>query len=165
MSDYIDITRLGAGTLSAQTILNTSSYLVTEFPLFADSHPSVGWKAFVDGGLNTGTTIQSLQGIGGLYGKISFQLTFAYMSTLQAEYLFTTILDSRHINAVTVVARHQLYGNVVINCYMTMPPDFAQSSTQQTDFPSWSNMSFPCNRGVIAPNSNEYSYEYSTEYS
>jgi hypothetical protein len=161
MTDYSTITRLASGTLSASTILNGSQYLVSNFTLPSDANQAVGWVAFMDGGLNEGTLVQSLQGIGGLYGKLSGVLTFGSLSPLMLDYIYTTILQSRQINAVTLVVKHQRYGGVVINGYLQMPVNLSQAGTQATDT-LWVNVGLPFNRGVIT--GNEYSYEYSSDY-
>ena len=98
MTDYDTITRLGAGTLSAQTILADSSYLVSNFTLFDDRQKTVGWVAFVDNALSEGQLVQSLGGIGGLVGKLSGTLTFASISPKMLQYIYENVLQSRHIN-------------------------------------------------------------------
>lgn len=165
MTDYTTITRLAAGTLSAQTILNDSQYLVENFPRFSDEIPIVGWVGYMDSDLTDGQIVQSLQGIGGRVGKVSFPLIFASLSPLQAQYIYTDILQNRDINAVTVAVLHQRYGLTVYNGYLAQPTNFAQAGTVQTGTPIYSNIAYQFNRGVIAPNSNEYNYEYSDEYS
>lgn len=158
--DTFDVIRIGAGTLSKSTILGSSSYLITNFPVQSDNLSYPYWQAYIDQGMSNGNIIQALSGAGGLYGKLSFNLTLLKMTPDMLDYWFVNIMASQYVAPVTIYGYHQRYKFIAVNCYMTFDP--INNGTQQTNT-EWVNVSFPCNRGTIVGNA--YSNAYSEAYS
>lgn len=154
--ETFDIIRVGAGTLSTSTILGSSDYLITNFPVQSDNIAYPYWQAYIDGGMNNGQIIQALSGAGGLYGKLSFTLTLLKATPDMLQYWFENVMNSQYIAPVTVYGFHQRYKFITVNCYMTFDP--VNNAEQQTNT-KWVNFNLPCNRGVITGNAYDSGYD------
>lgn len=150
MTDTSAIIRLAAGTLSASTILGSSSYLISNFPIYSDSLQRE-WLAYMEGGINDGVVIEALDGSGGLFGNSSGTLSFAWLSPAMLNYLFVTIFESKYINSVTMVVYHPRYGTTVVNCKLHYPRNIADIAEQSSE-EIWTNASFTWKNGTITGN-------------
>lgn len=156
-----DILRIANGWVSASTILGSSDYLITNFPIQSDSK-FPNWLVYMDGGITNGTIQQSLSGAGGLQGKYSGTLTLALFTPDMQQYWFDTVMGGKYISKVTLYAFHQRQKEVTINCYLRWFENITDNGTQSTDT-DFTNVTMTWNRGVFVGNA--YSPAYSEGYS
>jgi hypothetical protein len=154
--------RIAAGFVSPATILGSSSYLVSEFPIQSDNTNYPYWEAIVDGGIRDGSIVRSLSGSGGLYGKYSGTLTLSRFTPDMQAYWFTTIMQNKYVAPVTIYFYHPRYKFMTLNCYLSWFENIADNGTQQTNV-DWTNVTMTWDRGVALGNA--YSSAYSEAYS
>jgi hypothetical protein len=102
--------RLGAGNISAYDLLNTDSYLVTNFTYQSDMGNSIEWLCVQ----NTVLLQERRQGLeigtGGYYGKPSCQIEFPSLTSLMRQYIDTEIMSNKPIAQVTMYLDHPING-------------------------------------------------------
>lgn len=112
MSDSI---RLAAGQVTAYDLLNTSSYLVTNFPRQTDMPASVRWTASQPNKMLQQETRASLGRSGGnYYGSYSGELSFFIFTEDMRQYIHETIMSSKPYATVTVYMATVLAGFQVL---------------------------------------------------
>lgn len=153
-----DDTRLGAGTLSATTILGSTTYLIKNFTRVNDmTETALFWKA-VGENLNDGQVVTSIDGSGGLSGFSSGTIKFPHLTPQMAFYLFNTILSSKYTNDVTISVFHPVYGQSEYNCKMVFPSALGSIGEQQ-NASIYTNVEFRWFRGTLLGNSWDDSFD------
>lgn len=95
--------RIAPGQVSAYDLLNTDSYLVSNWPRTSDMSPSIQWSAAQPDKPLEREEVASLGiGGGGFYGKYSGTFNIFRATPLMRQYLFETIMQSKPIAPVTV---------------------------------------------------------------
>jgi len=119
MSDSI---RLAAGTVSAATLLGSSSYLVINFPRQTDMSASVDWRSSQpEFGVSQEYVAGLEVGSGKFYGGVSGILEFYYMTEDMRQYIHATIMNNSPIAPVTVYLHHPLDGFQVYQGELVTP--------------------------------------------
>lgn len=106
-----NLIRLAAGQVSVFTLLNTDSYLVTNFPRQSDMPSSVSWSASQPNKMLMQEERASL-GIGGanFYGGYFGELALFIQTPLMRSYIFETIMGGKPRARVTVYMATTLSG-------------------------------------------------------
>ena len=119
--------RLAAGDITAYNLLNTSSYLVTNFPRQTDMDAVDQWLAVQPNPPLLQTFVQSLEvGSGGYYGKFATQIEFTFMTEDMRQYIYSTIMSSKPVAKVTAYLEHPTNGFGVYTGELVTP--FAANS-------------------------------------
>lgn len=94
--------RLTEGEIAANTLLSTSSYLVTNWARTADMGAADSWLAVQPEQGLVREQVQSLEvGAGGYYGRYSGVLEFFQLTTQMRDYIEDTILNGRGIGKIS----------------------------------------------------------------
>jgi hypothetical protein len=105
-----DNIRLASGTVTAYTLLTTSSYLVTNWTRVSDMPASIDWLASQPEYGAARRFVPSLAvGSGKRVGKFNTVLSFFQLTTGMRNYIEHTLLSSNGIGAIT--------------CYIHLPED------------------------------------------
>lgn len=129
-----DLIRLAAGTIAAATLTSTSSYLVTNFPRQTDMPVSVYWSTSQpEIGVQQQVRNSLEVGSGGYYGKVSGIIEFFILTEDMRQYLYTTIMGSSPIAAVTAYLHHPVDGFQVYQGEL-LTPYAANAETSYTRF-------------------------------
>lgn len=145
-----DLIRLASGIVTAHTLLNTSSYLVTNFPRQTDMTASVSWTATqpengVQQQVRTGAEI----GSGGYYGKVSGVIEFFILTEDMRQYLHNTIMGGKPIASVTAYLHHPVDGFQVYQGELLSPyAANAETSYTRVNDDYYSNNQYLFRRGT-----------------
>jgi hypothetical protein len=161
--------RLGVGTLSQVTILNSDSYLVSNFAVQADMNTlSIGWsgiewKAITEGTIDDGTVEIALDRAGKYYGGAKGAIKFFLLTPNMLDYLWVNIFEEKPRNNVTLYVMHQQKGATVYNCSLQWA--FAGDvSAEVRSEQFFSNVIFKFDNGTIAEYGRAYSNAYSSAF-
>lgn len=108
MSDSI---RLASGTLTANDLLTTSSYLVNNWTRQTDMTAGVQWRCSQpENGVMQEMASSLESGSGKFIGLVSGVLEFFYMTEDMRQYVHTTIMGSSPVALVTAYLHHPIDG-------------------------------------------------------
>lgn len=97
-----NLIRLAAGTVTAFDLLNTASYLVTNWARQADMDAADSWQALQpEQGLRSEYVASIELGSGNLYGGYSGVLEFFMLTEAMQQYIHTNILSGKPVAKVT----------------------------------------------------------------
>lgn len=103
--------RIGAGDITAYDLLNTSSYLVSNWARQSDMIASDQWLCTQPDQPLLQPYVGSLEvGAGGYVGKFATQIMFPVLTQEQRQYIDTNILGGKPIAKVTAYLEHPING-------------------------------------------------------
>lgn len=119
---------LGAGTLSQNTLQNSSTYVVTSFPTQSDQliYNGFGWQMTLENVVKEGARVRALNQSVGVFGLDSGALVFKVLTRGMLNYLWQNIFNASYSAAVTFQVPHQRDGWLVYNAtleWCNLPQD------------------------------------------
>lgn len=117
-----DLIRIAAGQVAAYDLLNTSSYLVSNFPRQSDMTSAQYWSASQPNKMLSRETRSSL-GVGGgnYYGGYNGEIAFFMLTEDMRSYIHETIMSSKPYARVTLAAYTDMQGFQVLTGELINP--------------------------------------------
>lgn len=126
--------RLWNGTISENDLLNTSSYLVSNWTRQTDMSAGVQWRCSQpENGVMQEMASSLEKGSGKFIGQVSGVIDFFYMTEDMRQFVHDTIMGSSPVSLVTAYLHHPLDGFQVYQGEL-LTPFAANAETSHTRF-------------------------------